>query len=243
MIAELAGKVALVTGASMGWGYGIAATLKEAGCDVWAVARSEEKLKELSQSTGVRYLVADVTVAAHWDRVIDTILAESGRLDILVNNAGGGVAITPVTDQTDEDIETSISLNLTSAILGSKRAARIMQEQKSGTIIHVSSICAEQNWPGWGIYAAAKAGLNQFSRSLYVEMRPYNVRVTCLVPSWGNTAFQANANIPLPDPDVASQMINPLNMGQLITDICKLPAHLVIPEVTLLPLVQEICPY
>ena len=91
--------------------------------------------------------------------------------------------------------------------------------------------------------AAAKAGLNQFSRSLYVEMRPYNVKATVLIPSWGATGFQAQANLPAFSEDIVAKMISPQDIGRVVTDICLLPSHLAIPELTLLPLVQEISPY
>jgi len=240
---ELEGKIALVTGASGGFGQGIAAALSAAGCVVWITARSKEKLAQAAAETGAHPIVADVTIAADWDRVVETILKTSGRLDILVNNAGGGVSIAPVADQSDEAIEQSITLNLTSAILGSKRAAQIMKAQKNGTIINISSICANQAWEGWGIYAAAKAGLNQFTRSLYVEMRPDNVRAMVVIPSWGATGFQAGAGLSAPDPEIASRMIDPADIGKVVADLCSLPAHLVVPEFTLLPMVQEINPY
>ena len=236
-------KTAIVTGGSSGFGAGIAAALIAEGCTVWITARSEDKLNEVANQIGARAIVADVTDPADWDRVFDTVTAESGTVDILVNNAGGGISIAPIVDQTDNAIVASISVNLTSAILGSKRAAKIMQAQRSGMIINISSICAVQAWEGWGIYAAAKAGLNQFSKSLYVEMRPHNVRATLLMPSWGATGFQEGANLPPASDEIISRMISPEDIGKVVVDICKLPVHLVVPELTLLPLVQDITPY
>lgn len=232
-----------MTGASNGYGVGIAEAMIAKGFTVWITARNREKLNGIANKIGGRAIVADATSPQDWDRVMDIILKESGRLDILVNNAGGGIAVAPITGQSDEDIVESIQTNLTAAILGSKRAAQVMQKQKNGTIINISSICATQAWEGWGIYAAAKAGLNQFTRSLYVEMRPYKVRATVLVPSWGATGFQTGANLPAPEAELASQMISPADIGKVVVDICLLPDHLVVPELTLLPLVQEILPY
>ena len=235
--------VAIVTGGSEGFGKGIAQALLAEGCTVWITARRAEKLFDVAEEIGAKALVADATSPADWDRVFDTVLAESGRLDILVNNAGGGIAISPISEQSDEDIVQSIQLNLVAAILGSKRAANVMQAQRSGTIISVSSVCAVQAWEGWGIYAAAKAGLNQFSKSLYVELRPHHVRATVLVPSWGATGFQESSHIPSFEENIAAQAISPQDMGRVVVDICTLPAHLVVPELTLLPLIQEIVPY
>lgn len=242
-MSELTNKVALVTGASSGFGVGIAKALVACGCKVWITARNESKLASVAATIGATPLQADATEAADWDRVIKHITDETGRLDILVNNAGGAVEIAPISEMSDESVMEIINVNLVSAILGSKRAADVMKKQRAGTIINISSICSQQAWTGWGIYAAAKAGLDQFSRSLHVEMRPFNVRATVMIPSWGATDFNVNAQLDKPAPEVASQMISPEQMGKLVAQVCALDDHLVIPEMTVLPLIQEIEPY
>lgn len=242
-MSELTNKVALVTGASSGFGVGIAKALAASGCKVWITARNAKKLEHVAVEIGATPLQADATNPADWDRVIDHIMAKAGRLDILVNNAGGAVKISPITEFSDESIAEVINVNLISAIMGSSRAAAIMKKQQTGTIINISSICSKQAWAGWGIYAAAKAGLDQFTRSLYVEMRPFNVRATVLIPSWGATDFNQNAQLDHPAPEVAAQMISPEQMGKLVVQVCSLDTHLVIPELTVLPLIQQIEPY
>src|SRR5690606_23022809 len=101
----------------------------------------------------------------------------------------------------------------------------------------------EQAWAGGGIYAAAKAGLNQFSRSLCGGMRPYNVKATVRITSWGATGFWAQANRPAFSGAVSAKMTNPQAIRREVTYFSLLPPHLAIPELTLLPLVQEISPY
>src|SRR5690606_12807352 len=183
-MSELTNKVALVTGASSGFGVGIAKALAASGCKVWITARNAKKLEHVAVEIGATPLQADATNPAAWDRVIDHIMAKAGRQDILVHNAGGAVKVSPTTEFSHESHAAVINVNLISAIMGSSRAAAIMKKQQTGTIINISSICSKQAWAGWGIYAAAKAGLDQFTRSLYVEMRPFNVRATVLIPSW-----------------------------------------------------------
>lgn len=236
-------KVAIVTGASAGFGVGIAKALREAGAKVWIVARSKEKLEEVAAQLGATAFPGDVTDPQMWDQLMKKVEEEDGRLDILVNNAGGGITIKEITEQTDEDVLQSISLNLTSVILGSKRAAKVMKGRKSGIIIQVSSLCSQQCWVGWNIYGAAKAGMEVFNKGLYLEMRPHNVRATTIIPAWGSTDFTKAANLPDFDPETIKKMITPDDFGRLVYDICTMPEHLVIPEVTLLPLVQEIHPY
>lgn len=239
----LLNKTAIVTGGSNGYGYGIAKKLKEAGAIVWITGRRVEKLKSTATELNINYMRADVTNPEDWDVLVKTIVDKHGKLDILINNAGGGITIADITVQSDMDIKSSVELNLLGAIYGSKRAAEIMVKQKSGTIINISSICATQAWPGFSVYAAAKAGLEQFSRSLYVDLRPHQVRSMCITPSWGNTSFNESTGLQGLDEEVAIKAIQPDDLGKVVLDACLLPDHLVIPNITILPMIQEIVPY
>lgn len=242
---SLQDRVAIVTGGSRGYGYGIAEALKSAGVRVWITGRDEKALKEAAAALDVHSIAADVTVPADWDRLFDEVVGANGRIDLLVNNAGGGIRIAPMSEQTDEDIAQSIAVNLTGPLYGCRRAARQMMEQKDGIIINISSGCALHAWPGWGPYSAAKAGLNQFAHCLYTELRQAGVRVTTITPYWGATGFVDAAAIdghPAGDPTIRPKTMQPADMGQLVLDICHTPAHLVVPDITVQPLIQEIEP-
>jgi len=235
-------KVAIVTGGSRGYGYGIAESLCAAGAEVWITGRDEAALQAAAGKLGVKSVVADVTVGADWDRVFETVLGEKERFDILINNAGAGIKIAPFEEQTDETIEQIVRLNLTGQMFGWRRAAKVMREQKSGLIVNISSGCAIHAWPGWGPYSGAKAGLNQASHCLYTELREAGVRVCTVTPYWGDTGFRDASDVPQADDDTRGKMMKPAEMGQLVLDICRMPAHLVIPDVTVQPLVQQIEP-
>ncbi len=235
--------VSIVTGGSRGYGAGIAEALARSGSRVIVTGRDSQRLDSLVDRLSgldVRAIQADVSSAADWDRVMESIKQDGGRLDLLVNNAGEGVQIAPSWEQTDAAIQQSIASNLTGAILGSCRAAEIMRQQGSGLIINVGSVCAKHAWPGWSVYSAAKAGLLQFTRCLLTELRPYNVRVTSLIPSWGQTEFTQAAQLGERPADVISQCISPQDMGRLVTQIVNLPSHLVTEETTVWPMVQPI---
>lgn len=245
MDGKLKGQVAIVTGGSKGYGAGIAETLKGNGAEVWITGRDRKALEETVQRLGVHGIVADITSPDDWDRVFAEVLAYGGRLDILVNNAGGGIKIAPMESQTDESLAQIVNNNLTGHLYGCRRAAKIMRKQQSGLIVNISSGCAIHAWPGWGPYSAAKAGLSQFSHCLYTELRDAGVRVTTITPYWGATDFVAAAGIvnhPAADPDVRKQTMQPAEMGQLVLDVCLLPPHLVMPDITVQPLVQRIEP-
>lgn len=242
MKADLHDTTAIITGGSRGYGAGIAEVLNEKGCRVWITARGEEDLRETAERIGVQYVSADVTSPDDWDRVFDAVMDETGRLDILVNNAGAGVEIAPLAEQTDEQIRKSIDINLTGAIFGCRRAARVMAEQGSGTIVNVSSVCEQQAWPGFGPYSAAKAGLAQLSDCLYTELREQGVRVTTLTPSWGATNFATAAGLESKDEETREKCIQPRELGEVVAQICELPAHLEIQNLTLWPRIQEVVP-
>lgn len=159
--------------------------LKAAGGEVWIVGRRLERLRKAAEELGVRFIQGDITRGEDWDRIMETV----GEVDILVNNAGIAVKVEPLLSFSDEEIFRSINGNLTGAILGCRRVAEKMVARKSGLIINVTSVCSHYGWPGFACYTAAKAGLDMFSRALYTELRPHNVRVTVLTPSWGATEF------------------------------------------------------
>lgn len=233
------GKKIIITGGATGYGYGDAKALKAAGAEVWIVGRRLDRLEKAASELGVKYVQADIVKGEDWDRIFQT----SGGVDVLINNAGSGVKIEPLTRYSDAEILQSINGNLVGAILGCRRAAEIMEKQKSGLIINVTSVCSHYAWPGFACYTAAKAGLDMFSRALYTELRPHNVRVTVVTPSWGATEFGTAANLPPTEAELAKKMMQPEQMGKLIVFLCGFPEHLVFPEVMVQPTVQEIIPF
>jgi NAD(P)-dependent dehydrogenase (short-subunit alcohol dehydrogenase family) len=241
MSESLSGRVAVVTGGAKGFGYGAAKKLAEKGCRVWITGRDTAALEKAKKELGVNIFRADVTSPADWESLKDRLMSGGGRLDIMVNNAGEGGKIAEIELQSPGAIKSCIDINLTGAILGCRMAAGIMKKQKSGTIINISSVCAREAWPGWAVYSAAKAGLLQMTNCLYTETRPFGVRVTTVIPSWGATGFAERANLPSNE-ETARKSIQPDELGEQIVSICSLPAHLTVLDVTILPLVQEINP-
>ena len=237
---ELNGIKAIVTGGGSGFGKGIAAALTAAGADVWITGRNREKLASAAEEIGARAFAADVSNGGDWDR----LLSEVGDVDVLVNNAGFGGKIAPLTEQEDSGIAAVIATNLTGAIMGAARVAKVMAKRRRGIIVNISSVCALHAWPEWSVYTAAKAGLLKFSHALHTEMRPYGVRVTCLIPSWGQTDFNRASGIAksFDDLKLSKDFISPSQLGKIVTDLVALPDHLTVPELVVQPMVQEIIP-
>ncbi len=235
----LEGKVALITGGTSGFGKATARLFARDGAKVIISSNeSEEILAQNKREIECEdYFQMDVTSAADWDRAYEFIKGKYDRLDFLLNIAGGGVCIMETAKQPIEKIDYNIQLNLNSAIYGSRAFAEMMKSQKTGTILNVASVCAKEAWPEWSVYAAAKWGVLGFSKGLYCELQPYNVRVTCLIPAASSTGFQKNAGI-----DSVELKLRPEDVAQVVYDLCKLPQHVVIEEVTVWGIDQVVVP-
>lgn len=231
-------RIVFVTGASSGYGKAIAKAFKDNGDTVIMASRNARNLEEARQSVDGDLAVSmDVTKPEDWDRSVSIIKEKYGKLDILVNNAGGGVAIKEVSEISTEEIDKTIKLNLNSVIYGCRAVANIMKAQKFGTIINISSVCARHAWPTWSVYAAAKAGVLNFSKGMYLEMQPYNVRVTCVVPSSASTGFQTACGI-----DETSDKLLPEDIAQTVLYVADLPQRAVVEDVTVWGIDKQVNP-
>ena len=232
------GKVILITGGSSGMGLETARKLKAKGAKVVIAARSEKDLIAAQKTTGADFFFAmDVTRYSDWERAKAFVLEKFGRLDILFNNAGGGVAIKSFSEQTPEEIDRAVALNLNGAMYGCHVFAPLFTRQRSGLIINTLSVCAAHAWGTWSVYSAAKAGLRMFSKCLYEELQPYGVKVTNFIPAAAATNFNAAAglcenNVKLTGADCADA----------IEAICSMNDHVYVEEMTVWGIDQEVCP-
>lgn len=231
-------RVVLITGASSGYGKATAKAFKDNGDIVVMTARNSDKL-ELARAEvcGDLAFSMDVTKPEDWDKAVNVIREKFGRLDILVNNAGGGVTIKEVSDFSIDEIDQTIKLNLNSVIYGCRAFANMMKEQKCGTMINISSVCARECWPTWSVYAAAKAGVLNFSKGMYLEMQPHNVRVTCVVPSSASTGFQSACGI-----GETTDKLMPEDIAETVLYIANLPQRAVVEDVTVWGIDKQVNP-
>lgn len=183
---DLKGKTAIVTGASRGIGKAIAEKLFEAGATVILIARNEEKLKQLSEKlNNSPYYPLDITDR---EKVIQTFkeIQKDYTIDILVNNAG----ITKdniLMMMKEEEIDSVIDTNLKSVFFITKQVLRKMLKQRSGRIINITSIIGLMGNPGQSNYAASKAGIIGFTKSLAKEIGSRNITVNAIAPGFIET--------------------------------------------------------
>jgi 7-alpha-hydroxysteroid dehydrogenase len=181
---SVAGKVAIVTGAGLGIGRGIAIGLAEAGADVVLAARTESDLEEAAthvRSSGRRALVAptDVTDAAACEQLVLRAVEEFGRLDILVNNAGGAMPRAAL-DTSEGFMARTFAFNVTAPLTLTKLAARQMVDTVGrGAVVNISSRSASMTQTMFVAYGAAKAALDRMTRNIAPELAP-RVRVNAI---------------------------------------------------------------
>ncbi len=203
---SLEGRTALVTGASRGIGRSIATELAAAGAEVVLSYRTgTEEAEGLASELGARAVQADVSDSASAAALVE----DAGDVDILVNNAGvtrDGLLVR----MSDEDWHTVIDTNLASCFYTCRAVARGMMKKRAGTVVNISSIVGiHGNW-GQTNYAASKAGIIGFTKSLARELGSRNVRANVVVPGYVKTQLTDT----LPE-DATNAMLQNTPLGRL----------------------------
>ena len=188
---DFSGRVAIVTGASRGIGKAVALALAEAGAAVVAVARGDQgqaTADAIMATTGVRAIgrSADVADSAAIDALVRETVETFGKVDVLVNNAGitrDGLLLRMKRD----DWEAVLQTNLTGAFVCSQAAIKVMVRQRYGRIVNISSVVGQTGNAGQANYAASKAGLIGFTKSLAREVASRNITANVVAPGFIDT--------------------------------------------------------
>jgi 3-oxoacyl-[acyl-carrier protein] reductase len=228
---DLAGKAAIVTGASRGIGRAIAVDLARHGADVAIVGRDVASLAETAveveaarPGTRVLTFTADVSDAAAVDAFVTEAHKEFGRLDIAVANAGQAVDGLIIRTK-PSDIDAMLDVNLKSAFHLTRAVARPMMKQRAGSIVLISSIVGVAGNAGQAAYAASKAGLLGLAKSVAKELGSRNVRVNAVAPGLIETAMTES----MPDEARAHYLAtiplgragNPDDVSGVVTFLCS----------------------
>ena len=202
---SLDGTTAVVTGGGTGLGREMALALARSGADVVLAARRPGPIGEVAsaiENLGRRAIAVptDVTDSTQVNRLVETAISELGSIDVLLNNAGmvrdqGGV---PIWDIADEDWRAVVDANLTGAFYCSRAVARHMVERQRGKIVNVSSAFGLRGGRDNYMYACAKGGAIQLTRSLATSLGRYGVTSNCIVPGYFPTEGTAGSQERLP---------------------------------------------
>jgi 3-oxoacyl-[acyl-carrier protein] reductase len=232
----LAGKRAIVTGASKGIGLEIARALLSEGADVVICSRDskavENAVTDLGKSAKRRKVTGRVTDVSSSDQVkqfFEFADKELGGLDILVNNAGIGI-FRAAGELTVEEWNRVIGTNLSGAFYCSREALERFHSARGGWIINISSLAGKNPFPGGSAYNASKFGLNGFSEAMMLDHRNDNVRVSYIMPGSVETEFAGHDARQKSDWKIA-----PEDIAEIVLDILRKPGRTLISRVEVRP--------
>lgn len=247
MSGHLAGRIALVTGASSGIGEATALALAEAGASVGISARRADRLTALAgriEAMGGKALVlpGDLTLEQEAIRTVEETVARLGRIDILVNSAGimdfGGIE-----NCNTDQYRRVFDINLFSPLYTAAAAVRHMRAQGEGDIITISSLAARKSGPGTNAYSASKHAVNSMTDAMRQELGGHNIRVTTLMPGATSTEISNSVS----DPNMRQMMeahvgkegaVLPAQIAETILFILTLPRNVNISEICVRPTID-----
>lgn len=214
---ELNQKVVFVSGGSRGIGAAIVKVCAEAGADIaFTYAADKESAKQIEsvvKKYGRRCLVLK-TLASSQKQVRNAVrktIREFGRIDILVNNAGiwkyGAIG-----RMTEKQWDEMIDINLKGMFLFANEVVPVMKKQGGGKIINIASTAGQRGEPFHSHYAASKGGMIAFTKSIAVELAPYNIIVNCVSPGWVATDMTARE---LRDPKIGDEIKKIIPLGNV----------------------------
>jgi NAD(P)-dependent dehydrogenase (short-subunit alcohol dehydrogenase family) len=191
-------KVTLVTGGNFGIGYGIAKKFAEEGSEIAIVARNEERAKNVikdleNQGFVAKFFKTDVSKEEDVKKMIKEVLNVFGKLNIVVNNAGCGSQHCGVKPNDPPSLRWEVlrSANLDSNFFVSAHSLPYLAKNKDSAIVNISSTATFHG--NWGLYGAAKTGVEGMTRSFAVEGSTYGIRVNCISPGWIETSPEQTA--------------------------------------------------
>jgi 3-oxoacyl-[acyl-carrier protein] reductase len=221
----LKGKVAIVTGAGRGIGRAVALTMAEEGVRLVVNKVTEEGgqalLDEIEQRGGQKavLIIGDVSEEAVANQIVDTAVKEYGKLDILINNAGISPKL-PFWEITPEQFDRVMAVNTRSIFLLSKAAFEPMKRNGRGSIVNLSSVAGLYGTVNSAVhYSASKGGILGMTRTLALQMAPYNINVNAVVPGRTDTAMTQMLS-----PEKIRETVSLIPLGRLGTtqDIANL---------------------
>jgi 3-oxoacyl-[acyl-carrier protein] reductase len=186
-------KVAVVNGGAGGIGRAVVRRLADAGYEIFILDKNQQAGREIldelrEQGSRAEYRVIELTNAAQIKNVFAGILTETGRIDLLVNLAGGTLHKHPIQEFPLSEWREVIDVNLKATFLCCQAVCKPMRERRSGVIINTSSNFGIRGGAGRTAYAASKAAVIAFTKSLATEMAPHGVRVNAIAPGLTATA-------------------------------------------------------
>ncbi|MGV8134225.1 MAG: SDR family NAD(P)-dependent oxidoreductase [Mangrovibacterium sp.] len=239
-------KTALITGATSGIGMETARILAVNNYRLILTGRRKERLKELMQelisSCPVHIMNFDIRSKKEVDEALENLPVEWRHIDILINNAGLAAGYDPVYNADVADWEEMIDTNIKGLLYISREISKEMVKRQSGHIINISSIAGKQVYPMGSVYCASKHAVEAISRTMRIELLPYNVKVSTISPGAVETEFSlVRFKGDQERADMVYKGFTPLNakdIAESIYFVLSRPAHVNIDDLLIMPAAQ-----
>ncbi len=214
---RLRDRVALVTGGGSGYGAEIVRRFAAEGAKVIIIDLNAEGAQRVATEAGNGTLAirGDVTHRADVDKAVSAALNSFGRLDIVINNAGWTHRNKPMLDVSEDEFDKVYAINVKAIFHMTNATVPLMRDQGGGNIINIGSTAGVRPRPGLTWYNSTKGAVNLLSKSMAVELAPWNIRVNCVAPVMGETGL-LEAFMGLPDtPENRAKFIATIPLGRL----------------------------
>jgi len=224
---DLAGRAALVTGASKGIGYAIAEALAASGADVMICARQAEEVAEAatrldSAAPGtVLGQRCDMRSADDVEQLVAAVAARFGGIDILINNAGVG-SFAPVDEISLDTWHQILETNLSGVFYACRSAIPHLRRRGGGWIINIGSLAGKNPFAGGAAYNASKFGLLGFTEAMMLDVRHDDIRVSCIMPGSVESHFSGPG---LHGPSTGEWKLQPEDIAQMVLDLLAFPSR------------------
>ena len=244
------GRIALVTGATSGFGEAMARRLLAAGARVIATGRREARLAALASELGTDRLLTrtlDVREQVSIDALLADLPGSFRDIDILYNNAGLALGLSKAQEANLDDWQTMIDTNVTGLVRVTRAVLPGMVDRNRGDVINLSSVAASYPYPGGNVYGATKAFVRQFSLNLRADLLGTKIRVTSIEPGMADTEFsvvrfkgdQSSADKVYQGVDAMSAD----DVALVCEGVLRLPAHINVNTLELMPVQQAFGPF
>lgn len=242
------GKIALITGATAGFGEACATRFAKEGYDLVITGRRAERLEALKTQiekeygVRVRTLAFDVRNKEAVESALNSLEDSWKTVDVLVNNAGLALDLSPIDEGNTEDWDTMIDTNVKGLLYVSRAVMPWMKERKQGQIVNIGSTAAKTVYAKGNVYCASKAAVDAISQGMRIDLLPYNIKVTAVHPGAAETEFslvrfkgdESRAK------DVYKGFIplSAIDVADVVYYCCSLPPHVCINDLVLTPTAQ-----
>jgi len=244
------GRIALVTGATSGFGEAMARRLLAAGARVIATGRRAERLDAMSKELATDRLLTrelDVTSEASIAALLPSLPADFEAIDILYNNAGLALGLNKAHEASLDDWETMIATNVTGLVRMTRAVLPGMVARNRGDVMNISSVAASYPYPGGNVYGATKSFVRQFSLNLRADLIGTKVRVTSIEPGMADTEFSV---VRFKGDQAAADNVykgvhamSADDVALVCESVLKLPAHINVNTLEIMPVQQAFGPF